>query len=80
MIPVPASIIAERRLNPGLRVLVIFPSLSGRVSQIPSWRSCRLHVSGEFQSQGGDVKPKMNYESEFIKEETRPEMARQTAK
>ena len=26
-----------------------------------------------FQSEGGDVKPKMNYESEFIREETRPE-------
>jgi hypothetical protein len=28
---------------------------------------------GEFQSKGGDVKPKMNYESEFIGKETEPE-------
>jgi hypothetical protein len=27
----------------------------------------------EFQSKGGDVKPKMNYESEFIGKETAPE-------
>jgi hypothetical protein len=27
-----------------------------------------------FQSEGGDVKPKMNYESEFIGKETAPEI------
>jgi hypothetical protein len=29
-----------------------------------------LLLFAEFQSKGGDVKPKMNYESEFIKGET----------
>ena len=61
----PAPIIANvaRRLTPGLRVLVIAPSLLGVRSQIPAG----VHVVSVqfrgFQSKGGDVKPKMNYDS-----------------
>ena len=41
-----------------------FP-LPGRVSfpKIPCRRSCRLRAWQDFRAQGGDVKPKMNYES-----------------
>ena len=60
----PAPIIASvaRRLTPGLRVLVIVPSLSGLRSQIPAGDRV-VSVRTRFQSKGGDVKPKMNYNS-----------------
>jgi hypothetical protein len=45
-----------------LRVLVIVPSLSGLRSQIPA-EDRVVSVSTRFQSKGGDVKPKMNYDS-----------------
>src|SRR5438445_13072538 len=60
--PPPINANVERRLMPGLRVLVIVPSLSGLLPKslpeiVPS------PYSQGFQSQGGDVKPIMNYES-----------------
>jgi hypothetical protein len=57
---------------PGVRVLVIFPSLcrvgvSKSRSEIVS-----SPVFSTISEGGGDVKPNMNYESEFIKGGTRP--------
>jgi hypothetical protein len=57
---------------PVLRVLVIFLSLVGFVPKNP-FGTLMVPCMGEFQSKGGDVKPKMNYESEFIGKETAPE-------
>ena len=61
----PAPIIANvaRRLTPGLRVLVIASSLWGLRSQIPAGDRVASVQPRGFQSKGGDVKPKMNYES-----------------
>ena len=51
--PAPISASVERRLMPGLRVLVIVPSLSGlRCPQIPCRRSCRLHAHKNFRAKG----------------------------
>src|SRR4051794_24242477 len=67
--PAPISARVERRLMPGVRVLVIVTSLLGRVPKI-LWKSLGgdrpVSMPTRFQSEGGDVKPKMNYESEFI--------------
>jgi hypothetical protein len=38
--PAPISANVDRRLRPGLRVLVIFPSLLGSVSKIPAGDRC----------------------------------------
>jgi hypothetical protein len=64
--PVPISAKVERRLKPGLWVLVIFPSLVGFVRSIPFVEIVSSPTFKDFRAKGGDVKPNMNYESEFI--------------
>jgi hypothetical protein len=44
----------------------VFPKSLAEIVPSPPW-------IGEFQSKGGDVKPKMNYESEFIIAASEPE-------
>ncbi|MGY4331569.1 hypothetical protein ACVWWG_005986 [Bradyrhizobium sp. LB7.2] len=77
--PAPISANVERRLMPGVRVLVIFSlPLSGRRVLIPAGDRL-VSVCRRISEGGGDVKPKMNYESEFIKEETAPEIGPKSA-